>query len=53
MLISTGGIGSADEELALFPQNEAALPINRAGIARSARPLPFGALDTWAFRPDR
>jgi hypothetical protein len=39
MLISTGGIGSADEELAFFPQNGAAVPINRAGIARSARPL--------------
>jgi len=39
MLISTGGIRSADEELTFFPQNGATVPINQAGIARSARPL--------------
>jgi hypothetical protein len=36
MPISSGGICSANKGLAFFPQNGAAVPINRAGVA--ARP---------------
>jgi hypothetical protein len=35
MIISTGGIGSSDKGLAIFPQNVAAVLINRAATGVS------------------